>query len=62
MVVVRIVFGILLCILGIHSVVFQLGMLYSEPHAFASGWHIFLIFIIVGIIIFVGGVLLLVSG
>ena len=43
-----------LCVLGILCVVFQLGMLYSEPHAFASGWHRFLIFVIVGIVIFFG--------
>ena len=61
MAVVRIVFGILLCILGTLAVVFQLGMAYSEPHAFASGWHVFLTFIVVGIVIFVGGVLLLTS-
>jgi hypothetical protein len=60
MMVARIAIGIILCIAGGLFVVFELGMLYSEPHLFLTGgWIPFSIFVVLGVIMCIGGALLL---
>jgi hypothetical protein len=56
----KMIFGTILCIVGILFVLFELAMTGSEPDAFMhGGWIPFLVFLVIGIIRFVGGLLLL---
>ena len=59
MMIAKIAIGIILCIAGVLFVLFELGMLYSEPHSFLTGgWIPFSIFVVLGVIMCLGGVLL----
>lgn len=52
--------AIILCIVGVLFVVFEIGMLVSEPHLFwTDGWVPFSVFVVLGVIIFVGGIVIL---
>ena len=52
--------AVLLCIVGTVLVLFELAMLGSEPGALVKGgWIIFLMFTLIGMALFAGGVWLL---
>jgi hypothetical protein len=56
----RTVMGICLCVVGVLFVLFELAMAGSEPHSFLTGgWVPFLVFLVLGAVIFLGGLLLL---
>ncbi len=59
----RTILGAILCIVGFLFVVFELGMLASEPGAFVhGGWVPFLVFVVIGLILLAGGALLVLDG
>jgi hypothetical protein len=56
----RLIVGIILCIIGGLFVVFEVGMACGETNLFLhGGWVPFSVFVVLGIIIALGGVLLL---
>jgi hypothetical protein len=60
MVAFKITAAVVLCIVGVLFVIFEVGMLCGEPDAFRrGGWIPFLVFVVLGIIMFSGGVTLL---
>jgi len=55
----KLIVGIILCIVGVLFILFECAMLISETHSFwTGGWIPFLIFVVLGVIIFIGGILL----
>ncbi len=55
----KLIAGIILCIVGIYLVFLEVGMLVSEPHCFwTGGWIPFTVIVVIGVLIFVGGILL----
>jgi hypothetical protein len=60
--VIKTILAITLCVVGLLLVLFEIGMLNAEPHLFASGgWVPFSVFVMLGIVIFVGGVVILLT-
>jgi hypothetical protein len=55
----KLIMGTILCIVGIYLVFLEVGMVISEPHADKNGgWVIAAVFIGIGVLIFLGGILL----
>mgnify|MGYP001032064501 CR=1 FL=1 len=55
----QLIIGAVLCIMGVLLVLFECAMALSEPHSFwRDGWIPFTVFIFVGVVIFIGGILL----
>jgi hypothetical protein len=53
------ILGVILCIVGVLFVLFEIAMLIGETHSFLTGgWIPFSIFVVLGLAIFVGGILL----